>query len=127
MAKNNHITPPSANLLAQGTHINGDITSDGDLRVDGQVQGSIQARGKVIIGQSGRLEGVLNCQNADIEGIAKAEITVKELLTLKENSSVDGNLTIGKLAIEPGAQFTGSCKMNGQSGNTAKGHDKKQS
>lgn len=102
---------PSVNIIGNGTDITGDISSNGDLRVDGNIKGNIQSSGKVVIGSTGKVEGKISCLNADISGEVKADIEVKELLSLKATAMVSGDIITNKLAIEPGAVFTGSCKM----------------
>lgn len=111
MAKNGLIDSPSRNLIGNGTIIKGDIESNGDFRIDGELTGTIRTKGKVVIGSTGKVEGEVFCQNADIEGIANANMNVAELLTLKETAKLNGDVSTNKLAIEPGAQFLGSCKM----------------
>ena len=71
------------NLIGVGTTILGDITSSGDIRVDGTLKGSINTKGKVVVGSTGIVEGDVVCQNADISGELKAKISVSELLALK--------------------------------------------
>jgi cytoskeletal protein CcmA (bactofilin family) len=102
---------PSVNIIGNGTDIIGNIKSNGDLRIDGFIKGNIQATGKVVVGSTGRVEGEINCQNADISGEVKAHVNVTELLSLKANAVVNGDILTNKLAIEPGAVFTGACKM----------------
>ncbi len=97
-----------------GTDIKGDIKTNGDLRIDGFIKGTIQATGKVVVGSTGKVEGEISCQNADISGDVKAHIKVTELLSLKSNAVVSGDIFTNKLAIEPGAVFTGACKMGNQ-------------
>jgi cytoskeletal protein CcmA (bactofilin family) len=99
------------NIIGQGTSINGDINSNGDIRVDGTLKGSINTEGKVVLGKEGVVEGDVICQNADISGIIKAKITVSNLLSLKETAKLKGDIVTNKLSIEPGAEFTGSCSM----------------
>lgn len=99
------------NIIGQGTSINGDISSNGDIRVDGTLKGSINTEGKVVLGKEGVVEGDVICQNADISGIIKAKITVSNLLSLKETAKLKGDIVTNKLSIEPGAEFTGSCSM----------------
>ncbi len=101
------------NQIAKGTHIQGDIKTDGVLRIDGTLIGSIDSTGKVVVGPSGRIEGSINCVSANVSGEVKASITVKELLTLQATAKLMGEVTTGKLAIEPGAVFSGSCSMGG--------------
>lgn len=113
MAKPNEMETPSVNLIGAGTVIKGDIKANGDIRIDGTLIGSIQSKGKVILGQSGVVEGEIICQSADISGTIKAQLLqISELLTLKATAKVTGDIVVNKLAIEPGAKFSGSCNMN---------------
>ena len=100
------------NIIASGTTLTGDIISAGDCRIDGTVKGNIKSKSKVIIGHSGTVEGDIVCQSIDIEGNVKANINVGELLTLKATAILVGNIIVGKIAIEPGANFAGNCKMH---------------
>jgi cytoskeletal protein CcmA (bactofilin family) len=111
MAKTIISESPAVNMIGKGTSIKGDIRSDGDFRVDGTLHGSIQSNGKIVVGVSGIIEGDITCQNADFSGQVKAIIRVKELLSLKATSKVTGEVHTSKLAIEPGAKFSGSCNM----------------
>ncbi len=107
---------PSVNIIGNGTEINGNIKTNGDLRIDGFIKGTIVATGKVVVGSTGKVEGEISCQNADISGDVKAHIKVTELLSLKASATVSGDIFTNKLAIEPGAVFTGACKMGNQEG-----------
>jgi cytoskeletal protein CcmA (bactofilin family) len=111
MAKTIISETPAVNLIGKGTSIKGNISSDGDFRVDGILHGSIQSNGKIVVGVSGNIEGDITCQNADFSGQVKATIRVKELLSLKATSRVTGEVHTSKLAIEPGAKFSGTCNM----------------
>lgn len=102
---------PSINLLGSGTTVKGDIKLAGDFRIDGTLVGTIECKGKVVVGSSGVIEGEIICQNADFSGLVKAQVKVAELLTLKESARFTGDLVTNKLAIEPGAKFSGSCQM----------------
>lgn len=101
------------NQIAKGTHITGDIKTDGVIRIDGTLIGSVDSTGKVVVGPSGKIEGSINCISANISGEVKAKVKVKELLTLQATAKLVGEITTGKLAIEPGAVFSGSCSMGG--------------
>ena len=113
MAKTNYDqdSTNAINIISNRTTIKGDVISDGDLRIDGIVEGSLSIKGKLVIGISGKIVGSINCQNADISGKVEGNIIVKELLLLQNNSAINGDITIGKLSIEPGASFTGKCSM----------------
>ena len=112
MTKNNIIETKPNNIVA-GTMIKGEINADGDFRIDGTLIGAINCKGKIVIGQSGSIEGEIICQNADISGRIKAQVKVEQLLMLKSTSELNGDVITGKISIEPGAKFTGSCDMEG--------------
>jgi cytoskeletal protein CcmA (bactofilin family) len=101
------------NQIMSGTTLTGDVVCDGNIRIDGTLKGNLLAKGKVVIGASGIVDGEINCQNADISGTVKAKVTVSELLSLKASAKLTGDISTNKLAIEPGANFTGACSMGG--------------
>jgi cytoskeletal protein CcmA (bactofilin family) len=111
MAKTNEFEAPAINIIGNGTTLKGDIKSDGDFRIDGTLIGSISSKAKVIIGATGIVEGEIKCNNGDFSGTIKANVHVTEMLALKATSKLAGNIHVGKLSIEPGAQFSGNCKM----------------
>ena len=113
MVKSKENEIPSINLLGPGTVVKGEIRVSGDFRIDGTLQGSIECKGKIVVGPSGSIEGEIQCQNADFSGEVKATVKVSELLTLKETARFSGDIVTSKLAIEPGAKFSGTCKMEG--------------
>ncbi len=99
------------NIITVGTLIKGDITASGDFRLDGTLQGNIQLNGKLVVGDSGVVTGNVLCQNANIIGTVNGNLSVKELLSLHTSARVRGDILINKLSIEPGAVFTGKCRM----------------
>ena len=113
MGKNIEIDSQSINTIGAGTVIKGDIKSSGNFRIDGTLIGSINCKGKIIIGNTGIVEGEIDCQNADFSGEIKANVKVSELMALKASSKLSGDVITNKLAIEPGAKFSGSCNMDG--------------
>lgn len=110
-AGKNTAAASSINLIGSGTKIEGDISSNGDLRIDGTIVGNVQSKAKVVVGATGVVEGDINCQNADISGTVKGKTTISELLFLKASSKISGDIVTGKLIVEVGASFTGSCNM----------------
>lgn len=112
MAKSINGEMQSVNMLGAGTTIKGDIQSNGDFRIDGTLIGSINSKGKIVIGTTGNVEGEVTCRNADISGKVKAQVTVSELLTLKATAKISGEIITSKLSIEPGAKFSGTCNMS---------------
>lgn len=101
------------NHINSDTVIEGSIKAAGNLRIDGKLKGTLECKGRVVVGASGVIEGDIKCENAEIEGSLMANITVTELLSLKATAKVQGDILTKKLAIEPGATFSGSCSMGG--------------
>jgi len=101
----------SVNLIGNGTKIVGDISSNGDVRIDGNLVGNIVTTGKFVLGPNGVIEGNVTSGNADLSGEIKGVVNVSEMLLLKSTAKINGDIVTGKLAIEPGALFTGSCNM----------------
>lgn len=113
MSKNAPAESGSVNMIGAGTSIEGDINSNSDIRIDGTLKGTVNTRGKLVVGPSGSIEGEISCQNADISGNVRGKINVTELLALKATAKLAGEIAVGKLAIEPGADFSGTCSMGG--------------
>lgn len=101
------------NTFAQDTKIIGNIESNGDIRIDGALEGNLNCKGRVVVGPEARIKGTIYAGNAEILGYVEGEITVIDLLSLKSSAVINGDLTMGKFSVEPGASFTGNCKMNG--------------
>ena len=115
-SKENNQKKPKAmerNILAKNTKIVGDLSSDGDFRIDGILEGTLETKGRVIIGLEGSVQGKVFCENADIEGKFLGELKVNKMLTIKASASIAGEVILGKLSVEPGAAFNASCTMKG--------------
>jgi len=113
MKETDHREVSVINTIAQGTQVEGSIITNGDCRIDGVVKGNVASKAKIIIGRSGKVEGNITCTNIDIEGTVLAEtLNVTELISLKSTANLIGNISTGKIAIEPGAEFSGNCKMH---------------
>ncbi len=104
------------NLIGVGTTIEGNITSNENIRFDGILVGNLITKGKVFIGQSGKVSGEIRCRNCEVEGVVEGKVHVEELLSLRSMSRLYGEMKTSKLAIEPGALFTGKCDMGGKKG-----------
>lgn len=102
------------NMIGVGTTIEGNINSSENIRFDGNLVGNLNTKGKVFVGQSGKINGEIRCKNCEVEGVVEGKLVVEELLSLRSMSKVYGEIRTGKLAIEPGAVFTGKCDMGGK-------------
>jgi cytoskeletal protein CcmA (bactofilin family) len=100
------------NRIVEGTIIKGDIISKADFRLDGELIGNFETSGKLVIGPAGSVIGDIICNNVDIEGKFSGIIQVTELLNVKATARIKGEVKVGKLAVEPGADFSATCVMN---------------
>ncbi|MCK0108314.1 polymer-forming cytoskeletal protein [Flavobacteriaceae bacterium S0825] len=113
------------NRIAQGTTIVGDIVSEGGFRIDGAIQGTIKTPGKIVVGKSGIINGTLEGTNADFEGRFSGKMKLSGVLSLKSSAFIEGEVEIGKLAVEPGATFNAVCSMKGAVKELNKGEQQK--
>ena len=121
MAKFNEPDNTTINLISNGTDITGDIKSNGDIRIDGSLTGNLNTKGKVVIGTTGKVKGEVICKNSEVSGFLEGKIIVGQLLNLKASSKINGEIVTSKLSIEPGAIFSGTCKMSDVESNAGTG------
>ena len=114
------------NRIVEGTTLKGDIISKADFRIDGELIGNFKSTGKLVIGAIGSITGDISCNNADIEGKFNGTIQVLELLNVKATAIIKGEVTVGKLSVEPGADFSASCMMSNDQKVTLPTNGKKQ-
>lgn len=101
----------SSNTIGKGTLLEGNIETYGNIRIEGKIIGNVKSKSKVALGNSSHVDGNIVAQNADIEGEVKGKLEIAELLVLKATAVINGDISTGKLVVEPGAVFNGSCKM----------------
>lgn len=102
----------SINSVVKGTILNGEITSETDIRIDGEINGNINCKAKVIIGSTGSVIGDIYCEDATIEGKFKGNLRVRESLNVRESAVVSGDVISKKLIVQSGGIFNvTSCKM----------------
>lgn len=99
------------NLIAKGTKIIGTFSSEGDIRIDGVIEGDVITPGKVVVGKTGEIHGSLVSSNAHFEGKLIGKLKLTGTLTLKASAHIEGEVVTEKLAVEPGATFNVSCVM----------------
>ncbi|MGB1248249.1 MAG: bactofilin family protein [Chitinophagales bacterium] len=101
----------AANVIQDGTIINGQIESKGNIRIDGKVEGTLKIAAKLVVGKTGNINGDITCQNASVEGKIVGTIKVDGLLNLKSTARIEGDIITKKLVVEEGAVFHGNSSM----------------
>jgi len=102
------------NSIVSGTKIEGKVHCENDIRIDGQLKGSLTCNSKVIIGPSGMVDGDIECENAMIEGHFVGILTVRDSLQVKETANIKGDINTDKLVVHSGAVFNVSCLMKNE-------------
>lgn len=101
-------------IISNGVKVEGKVSSNGSIRLDGTIQGDIVCQGNVTIGESGEVYGKVNGQNITIGGKVEGMINAKEKLMLESKADLKGDIYTKILVVEAGARFDGKSNM-GQS------------
>lgn len=109
--KDQEFNPQEINIMNAGTSITGDLNSEGDLRIDGIVKGSITVKTKLVLGPSSKIDGNVKAANCDVQGTVNGNIYIEDLLTVKSTAKIVGDIKSQKLVIESGAEFNGNSQM----------------
>ena len=100
--------------ISAGTVIEGNMSCNGDVRVDGVISGTLYSSGKIVVGESAQLKGTVLCNMVDFWGKMDGDIYVKDVLSVKNSAIINGNIYVRKFQVEMGAQINGSCHMIGE-------------
>ena len=98
-------------IISAGVKIEGKVKSNGNIRVEGQIEGDIESRGSIVIGGNGEVNGQVNAESISIAGNVTGTVKAKSKLTLEEKGNLKGDIFTKSLIVKEGAQFDGKCKM----------------
>ncbi len=97
--------------IGSNTTFVGTLKSDGNIRIDGSVEGEVEILGNLIVGATGRVIATLKAQNIHVSGAVKGTITATEQLEISPSGKVWGDIQAASLHIEPGGLFRGQSAM----------------
>lgn len=98
-------------IISSGVKIEGKVTSRGSIRVDGTLEGDLNATGNVTVGEQGDIKGQINATGVTIGGKVIGTVNAKEKLVLESKSVLKGDIITKVLVIEAGAKFDGKSNM----------------
>ncbi len=102
------------NSLTTGTIVKGNVKTETDFRLDGQIEGDVDCDGKFVIGPKGCVTGNIVSTSAEILGEVNGTVRTGEKLVLKSTGNINGDIFVKSLEIEPGARFNGVCSMSSE-------------
>ncbi len=101
--------PSNSCVLDSGTVIEGTVRSSEDLRLDGKIIGDVFCEKRFVMGETGKVEGKINCGESLISGKIEGEIGVKGLLHLLSSAYIKGKIMASKMIVDEGANYSGEC------------------
>lgn len=103
--------------IGKSVIIKGELSGSEDLTIEGQVEGKIELRQNVLtIGSNGKIKAQIFAKTVVVQGEVHGNITATERVDIRDNGSVDGDLSSPRVAIADGAHFRGSIDMQRQGG-----------
>jgi cytoskeletal protein CcmA (bactofilin family) len=98
-------------VISANTIVGGGLRSAFSIRIDGQVLGSVDSQGTVIVGPDGTVDGDITASNAHIAGRVRGQARVGDLLEIAATGQLFGDVDVARLAIQDGALFRGQVLM----------------
>lgn len=111
--KNSGIGKDEVTIISAGVLIEGKITTNGNIRIDGNINGDVLADGNITVGETGEINGEITGEMVNIGGSVNGAVNAREKLTLEGKSHLKGDLVTKILVIEAGASFEGRSSMSG--------------
>jgi len=115
-------------IIGPGMKVVGDCSSDGTIRIEGQVEGSVKAAKSVVIGKEGAVVGDVVTQDAIVAGRVSGSVSAESRVELQATCRVDGDIRSRRIKLDEGGQVDGQLHMAGRGGenneNTAKHGEK---
>jgi cytoskeletal protein CcmA (bactofilin family) len=110
------ISGDDISILTESIEVTGNVTTKGNLRVDGKVKGDIRAAGNLTIGEGGEVLGNVIADSLTVGGYLNGHANVEHKITIESKAKMNGDLIARILVIEEGAVFVGKSEMNREKG-----------
>ena len=110
--KNSEVGRDEVTIIGNGVVVEGKMTSNGNVRIDGVINGDVHAQGNLTVGENGEINGEINSENVTIGGKVIGRVNAKEKVLLEAKCVLKGDIYTKILVVEAGAKFDGNSKMN---------------
>jgi cytoskeletal protein CcmA (bactofilin family) len=98
--------------IGRSMHINGEIRTDEELLVDGEVEGLLESRSLLTVGPNGKVKADIKAREVVIYGSVQGDVEVTEKIAIREQGSLVGNIKTSGISIDDGAYFKGSIDIS---------------
>lgn len=116
MAKLEQTPNDAISLIAPGMKLVGDCETDGTIRIEGRVEGTLKAGKSIVVGRSGEVVGDIVTQDCVISGRVSGNINAESRLELQSTCDIQGEIRSRRVQLDEGARFNGQVHMEDSSG-----------
>lgn len=95
------------NVLGQGLKVRGRLTGDGDLRIEGEIEGDVKLSGDLELSSKGLIAGNVSAKSVTIEGALTGDVDAETAVAIRAGARVSGNMSGTEISLEEGATFSG--------------------
>lgn len=103
-------------IVGKGSKLQGNLTVQNSLRVDGHITGNVQSTDTVIVGKEGRVKGEIQAKDVLIAGTVRGQVFAENKVYLESKSIIEGDVKASRLVVDEGAAFDGNCIMKNDKG-----------
>jgi len=100
-------TSESSSVLGRGARVRGRVSGDGDLRVEGQIEGGVTLSGELAIDETGSITGDIDAASVTIAGVLQGDVVSRGAVTIRAGAKVAGNMGGAEVSLDEGASFAG--------------------
>lgn len=111
---------PAETVVGPSVKIQGDLNSEGNIRIQGQVTGTVNTSQSVHVSEGAKITANVVAGNAIISGEVDGNLKISGNLVLQATAKVAGDISCAILRVEDGAQYTGKCNMGGNKSSAEK-------
>lgn len=114
-------------LISQGVEIKGQIFAQGSMRIDGRIEGQLDIKGDLLIGEKGQVKGGVKAENIVLGGKIEGDVQARGRFELTSSGMMNGDVACATITVEEGGLLNGNFKMikNNPDNRTTKEYDVK--
>src|SRR5205814_3394513 len=113
------------NVLGRSCTLRGDLSAEGAFRIDGTVEGSVESRAAVVVGESGVVRGGVRGTDVVVAGTVVGDVVCSGHLEILAKGRIEGDISAKSMRIETGGVFRGTSSMGGEAGGVAEAADER--